>query len=304
MCNLSSFKPAKSQNSLLPPALHLPIVSSLTAFSELPQLLNNNASTTVTSFTLILVHLSTSLSSLTIHQLIPVTPKTQVRHAQHASQGRANGPSDSAGRRLGLKKGNTEHVIPGNIIFKQRGTKWHPGENGYVRYYRNPAAHPTRRYIGVALAREGKESVLPSPRNAPTRRRVGMLAVPIKVAETAEEARGFLEQHAVGGSGPAGPDGSPRPVGHAAPGTPVKPAPIMRYKGYRIANVQLARDAVDEQVQVRPFDRKDRWKAWRVRALKFKNKRHSRATRAAGKLGKTKGGTRAPAKGTKRPAKR
>lgn len=34
---------------------------------------------------------------------------------------------DSAGRRLGLKKAGGEFVIPGNIIVRQRGTKFHPG---------------------------------------------------------------------------------------------------------------------------------------------------------------------------------
>ena len=36
---------------------------------------------------------------------------------------------DSAGRRLGVKKFGGESVIPGNIIIRQRGTKYHPGEN-------------------------------------------------------------------------------------------------------------------------------------------------------------------------------
>ena len=36
---------------------------------------------------------------------------------------------DSAGRRLGVKKYGGETVIPGNIIIRQRGTKYHPGEN-------------------------------------------------------------------------------------------------------------------------------------------------------------------------------
>ncbi len=36
---------------------------------------------------------------------------------------------DSAGRRLGIKKFGGEKVIPGNIIVRQRGTKWHPGDN-------------------------------------------------------------------------------------------------------------------------------------------------------------------------------
>ena len=36
---------------------------------------------------------------------------------------------DSAGRRLGVKKFGGELVIPGNIIVRQRGTKFHPGNN-------------------------------------------------------------------------------------------------------------------------------------------------------------------------------
>ena len=36
---------------------------------------------------------------------------------------------DSAGRRLGVKKFGGEIVVPGNIIIRQRGTKYHPGRN-------------------------------------------------------------------------------------------------------------------------------------------------------------------------------
>ena len=36
---------------------------------------------------------------------------------------------DSAGRRLGVKKFGGEIVVPGNIIIRQRGTKFHPGKN-------------------------------------------------------------------------------------------------------------------------------------------------------------------------------
>ena len=36
---------------------------------------------------------------------------------------------DSAGRRLGVKKYGGEIVISGNIIVRQRGTKFHPGKN-------------------------------------------------------------------------------------------------------------------------------------------------------------------------------
>ncbi len=36
---------------------------------------------------------------------------------------------DSDGRRLGVKKFGGQKVIPGNIIIRQRGTKWKPGTN-------------------------------------------------------------------------------------------------------------------------------------------------------------------------------
>lgn len=36
---------------------------------------------------------------------------------------------DSNSQRLGIKKFGGEFVIPGNIIVRQRGTKFHPGEN-------------------------------------------------------------------------------------------------------------------------------------------------------------------------------
>jgi large subunit ribosomal protein L27 len=36
---------------------------------------------------------------------------------------------DSAGKRLGVKKFGGEVVLPGMIIVRQRGTKFHPGNN-------------------------------------------------------------------------------------------------------------------------------------------------------------------------------
>jgi len=36
---------------------------------------------------------------------------------------------DSAGKRLGVKKFGSETVRAGNILVRQRGTKWHPGNN-------------------------------------------------------------------------------------------------------------------------------------------------------------------------------
>lgn len=36
---------------------------------------------------------------------------------------------DSNAKRLGVKKYGGEYVIPGHIIVRQHGTKFHPGEN-------------------------------------------------------------------------------------------------------------------------------------------------------------------------------
>lgn len=36
---------------------------------------------------------------------------------------------DSAAQRLGLKRGDGQFVTAGNIIVRQRGTKFHPGKN-------------------------------------------------------------------------------------------------------------------------------------------------------------------------------
>jgi len=36
---------------------------------------------------------------------------------------------DSESKRLGLKKGDGQYVVAGNILVRQRGTKIHPGNN-------------------------------------------------------------------------------------------------------------------------------------------------------------------------------
>ncbi len=48
--------------------------------------------------------------------------------AHKKAGGSSRNGRDSAGRRLGVKKFGGEAVIPGNIIVRQRGTKWWPGE--------------------------------------------------------------------------------------------------------------------------------------------------------------------------------
>ena len=48
--------------------------------------------------------------------------------AHKKGQGSVKNGRDSNSKRLGVKKFGGEAVIPGNIIVRQRGTKWHPGQ--------------------------------------------------------------------------------------------------------------------------------------------------------------------------------
>ncbi|WP_299030431.1 50S ribosomal protein L27 [uncultured Sulfitobacter sp.] len=49
--------------------------------------------------------------------------------AHKKAGGSSRNGRDSAGRRLGVKKYGGEVVVPGNIIVRQRGTKFWPGQN-------------------------------------------------------------------------------------------------------------------------------------------------------------------------------
>ena len=49
--------------------------------------------------------------------------------AHKKSGGSSRNGRDTAGKRLGVKLFGGQSVIAGNIIVRQRGTKWHPGNN-------------------------------------------------------------------------------------------------------------------------------------------------------------------------------
>ena len=49
--------------------------------------------------------------------------------AHKKAGGSSRNGRDSAGKRLGLKLFGGEAAIAGNIIARQRGTTWHPGQN-------------------------------------------------------------------------------------------------------------------------------------------------------------------------------
>lgn len=125
-----------------------------------------------------------------------VASVTQVRFAHKKVVSSKTHMQDSPGKRLGAKKYEGQEVKTGQILYRQRGTKWYPGFNvgigkdhtlfalepGFVRYYLDPF-HPKRKFIGVALKKEDK---LPYPHFDPTPRRLGRIV--LKGRDAVDEA--------------------------------------------------------------------------------------------------------------------
>ena len=82
--------------------------------------------------------------------------------AHKKAGGSSRNGRDSAGRRLGVKKFGSQEVTPGNIIVRQRGTKFYPGSGvgmgkdhtlfalveGRVRFH---AGKLGRKYVSVDM---------------------------------------------------------------------------------------------------------------------------------------------------------
>ncbi|KAK9468514.1 ribosomal L27 protein-domain-containing protein [Lipomyces arxii] len=129
------------------------------------------------------IAIRSTLSSL----LQPGNQLQFVRYATKKAASSRTNDYNSKGKRLGLKKTEGSEVRTGQIIFRQRGTKWYPGENagigrdhtifakepGFVRYYRDPF-HPERRLIGISLAEDIR---LPTSHWQPRLRRFGRYAL-------------------------------------------------------------------------------------------------------------------------------
>lgn len=224
--------------------------------------------------------------------LTPFLTPIFARNAAHATEGRANKAKQGPGKRLGAKKGASELVVPGNIIFRQRGTKWFPGENcdlgrdhtifatakGYVTYYKDPERHPDRKYIGVVFERGMK---LPLPRNAARRRKLGMetremsTSIPLGAELMGDQAE-VADQAAADGKSTHLRD-QPRASREEVP---AEEATKMR-PGYmfRETNAYIGRAAERAGVKVRKFDQNDRFAAWRRRTVKVREQRENRAMR-------------------------
>jgi len=88
--------------------------------------------------------------------------------AHKKAGGSSRNGRDSAGRRLGVKKFGGQDVIGGNIIVRQRGTKFYPGTNvgmgkdhtlfalgdGVVRFH---SGKQNRKYVSVDVMAEAAE---------------------------------------------------------------------------------------------------------------------------------------------------
>ena len=162
-----------------------------------------------------------------------------------------------------------QYVIPGNILYRQRGTLWFPGENvgmgrdhtlfakapGYVRYYRDPAKHKERKYIGVVLQ---ENHTLPLMKGVARKRRLGMYAQRMTDAETEPDALTEILEGGMEASDAL----------TAAPTRAVEvPQPGLLV---RRANWQIGKLAELPKNQVAPFQPGDRFLAWRKRITKAK----------------------------------
>jgi large subunit ribosomal protein L27 len=79
--------------------------------------------------------------------------------AHHKGQGSTSNGRDSAGRRLGSKASDGQFVTAGSILYRQRGTKVHPGEN--VRRGNDDTLYTTVDGI-IKFERKGKDRTVAS----------------------------------------------------------------------------------------------------------------------------------------------
>ncbi|EPX74119.1 ribosomal protein subunit L27 [Schizosaccharomyces octosporus yFS286] len=138
------------------------------------------------------------LSSALLRRQTPVASRLMpfsitfppIRTSAKHGGGSARNSGDSAGRRLGVKRSENQYVNAGEILVRQRGTKFHPGDNaklgrdftvfatvsGYVKFFQKKISlRRTRKYVGIVFDRQ---TTLPRPEDEPTIRRVNKYIVP------------------------------------------------------------------------------------------------------------------------------
>lgn len=140
-----------------------------------------------------------------------------------------------------------------------------------MKYYKDPEKHPKRQYIGVVFERD---MVLPLPRNAQRRRRLGMFAQPVEVeTPVAPTPEPEISDETL----------APKPLGRkAARRARINARNLTLRPGYmyRESNWEIGRVAERLQVKVREYKPRDRWTAWKkttIRRLKVAERKTLKA---------------------------
>ena len=173
----------------------------------------------------------------------------------------------------------------------------HAAQPGYVRYYRDPARHPKRKYIGIVF---DKSQQLPAPANSVTRRKLGRIAFEMPETYAVQETGDLITGPETGLPGNA-------EMGAAQPSTirdvPNEQRGIKTIKKtgtgevvatkltlrpgyqYRQANWEIGRAAErsKEAQMVKPFVPGDRFAAWRKRNVRVAKSAERRAMGRGGK---------------------
>ncbi|KAK0532912.1 54S ribosomal protein L2 mitochondrial [Tilletia horrida] len=124
----------------------------------------------------------------------------QSRNSTKRGGGSTKNNRNSAGKRLGVKRFGGQFVRAGEIIVRQRGTKWHPGDNvsigrdhtlfatesGWVRFY-SPPAHLVARHTTPPYTRARLPQPIPAPNAEAERSESGFFklkhAIPLATTE-------------------------------------------------------------------------------------------------------------------------
>ena len=122
--------------------------------------------------------------------------------AHKKGEGSTQNGRDSNAKRLGVKLFGGQAAVAGNIIVRQRGTKWHPGENVYMgKDFTLHAAvdgkvmfrkgRRDRTYVGI-MPNDVPETIAPVAKTKPAPKKeekvVIPVAIPVKAAEPAPKA--------------------------------------------------------------------------------------------------------------------
>lgn len=193
---------------------------------------------------------------------------------------------------------------PSLTVYSQQGRDHtiHAAQPGYVRYYRDPARHPKRKYIGIVF---DKSQQLPAPANSVTRRKLGRLAYQMSETYAEQETGDLITGPETGLPGNA-------EMGTAKPST-IRDVPnesrginTIKKTGsgevvgekltlrpgyqYRQANWEIGRAAERSKAaqMVKPFVPGDRFAAWRKRNIRVARNAERRAMGRGGKKGSKK----------------